>query len=149
RMAVRLTALRHADGAAGPGRWFLGWFLGSADWARRGRASNSSVAHKAHFLIRCASAWPGCGSLRNRCGESSLPRSSAWLHYEALLVAVEDQRPPANATCHVAQYHRSSSHMVSEPSPVSHRSQKIRASRRVTSALRASAARAVPQPGEP
>jgi hypothetical protein len=65
--------------------------------------------------------------------------------YEALLVAVEDQRPPADATCHVAQYHRGSSHMVSEPSLVSHRSQRIRASRRVTSALRASAARAVPQ----
>jgi hypothetical protein len=39
-----------------------------------------------------APARPGCGSLRNRCGESDPPAVKSWLrHTQSPLVAVEDQ----------------------------------------------------------
>jgi hypothetical protein len=61
------------------------------------------MARNAHFLVRCAGAGPGCGSLRYRCDVSDPPAVKHWLRITgALLVAVEDQRPPLVATCHIA-----------------------------------------------
>ena len=52
---------------------------GSVCRARGGRASNSSMAHACALSRSRTGARPGCGSLRNRCGESDPPAVKHWL----------------------------------------------------------------------
>jgi hypothetical protein len=103
------------------------------------------------LLVRCTSARPGCGSLRNRCGESTLPRSSGGspafalgrkaprdclplaanrLGLEALLVAVEDQLHLVTRPVTSRNVIEASTHLASKPPPVSHRSPKDSAASR-------------------
>jgi len=87
----------------------------------QGRAAEASVTD----VVNRPSRGQALGSIAlpsaaKRLG-IALPSAAKCRGHEALLVAVEDQRPPANATCHIAQCHRDSTHAASKPSPVSHR----------------------------
>ena len=98
--------------------------------ARWDRASNSSMARTRTFSFRCTGARPGCGSLRNRCGESEPPAVKRRLrHTRSLLVAVEDQVHLLARRVTPRMYAiEARTHFVSKPSPVSHTSQLVCAS---------------------
>jgi hypothetical protein len=68
--------------------------------ARGDRASNSSMAPMRTFSF-AAPAGPGCGSLRNRCGESDPPAVKPRLrHTRSPARRGGRSAPPAVATCH-------------------------------------------------
>ncbi len=119
--AGRLAARRRRGAGFAGGSSFVSCVDVSGSW---GSSIKLLYGAYAHFLIRCTGTRPGCGSLRNRCGESGASRGQAGcVTLEALLVAVEDQihlrRDVSRRACLPSRLDAP----ASKPSPVSHTSQ--------------------------